>query len=438
MKTIITYSFIASFGVLFVTSCGSSNTTADNKNTNTDNTISVIQTIEGLEPGEKTFTVSATKSSTVELPNGGSIEIPAGAFVDQNGKPVSGDVRLKWGEYHTLGEIALSGIPMQYDSAGYKSDLISGGMFNIDGEKNGEAVKIAPNKKLKVNLASSNPQETFNFYQLDEKTGEWAYETTKKASPVPGAPVEDVVEKVVIKQPYNLDLNVKIDPKQYPELKPDEILSWEVPASALNQTQINELKAEIVKAEIAAPTTKGHYSLKLEGKKFKYTVDARPVTFDNPPSNAKDIRNNMHKDEQDMNDYKKMVEADQLIRSIEIEGFGVYNWDIMYHDPSSVLSHVDLDIPDSNDEKFASFFFVSPKDKRIIPMKRKGAIRISMLVPACIIAITKNKEVFTVRNNMLEQVRKTPNKVSHSFTMKKVGRKIKSSKDLDQILDKCI
>ncbi len=437
MRTILTFSYLAAAFVFTIASCTSSNSAANGDKNPSETSESVIQTIEGLEPGVQTFDVSATKASTVTLPNGGSIEIPAGAFVNENGKPVTGKVELKWNEYHTLGEIALSGIPMAYDSAGYQSDLISGGMFKIDGEQSGKTVNIAPNKRLKINLASSNPQETFNFYKLDEKSGDWAYETTKKASPVPGAPVEDVVEKVVIKQPYNLDLKVKFDAKRYPELTSDDILSWEVPATELTQTQINELQSEVVKAEIAQATSKGHYSLKLEGKKFNYTVDARPVTFDNPPSNAKSIRNNMHQDEKDMEEYKELANADQLIRSIDIKGFGVYNWDIMYHD-GSIATEVDLDIAGSNDEKYASFFFVSPKDKRIIPMKRKGLIRISKIIPACIIAITKNKEVFTVRNNMLEQIRQSPKTARHSFTLKKTGFKIKSGKDLDGILDKCI
>lgn len=437
MKISISKTILTSFLLTGLVSCGSGKgDTPNNDNPSAMNT-SVIKTIDDLEPLVKTFKVSATESSKIDLKNGGSLEIPAAAFVDENGKAVSGTVDLKWSEFHTLGEIALSGIPMKYDSAGYTSDLISGGMFQIDGEQNGESVKIAPNKKIKVNLASSNPQETFNFYALDEKSGDWAYETTKKASPVPGAPMEDVVEKVVVKQPYNLDLKVKIDSKKYPELKPDEILSWEVPASAIDKKQLAEMKAEVVKAEIVDKSSANNYKLKVEGKKFNYTVDARPVTFDNPPSNSTDVRKSMHEDEKDMDEYREQLESEDLIRSIDIKGFGVYNWDVMYHD-NSIAANVDLDIPNSNDEKFSSFFYVSPKDKRVIPFNRKDKIRISALVPGCIIAITRKKEVFTVRNNMLDEVRKSPKQQSHSFTMQKVGDKIKSSSDFDQIIGKCL
>jgi hypothetical protein len=74
-----------------------------------------------------------------------------------------------------LGDIIVSGIPMQYDSAGKKSHFESAGMFQITGKQNGQPVYIQPDKQLSVELASQNNTNHFNQYYLDTVKKGWQY-----------------------------------------------------------------------------------------------------------------------------------------------------------------------------------------------------------------------------------------------------------------------
>src|SRR6478736_1263421 len=56
----------------------------------------------------------ASQPQHLELPSGSFIDIPANAFVDGKGNPVTGKVKLSFKEYHDAADIILSGIPLEY------------------------------------------------------------------------------------------------------------------------------------------------------------------------------------------------------------------------------------------------------------------------------------------------------------------------------------
>jgi hypothetical protein len=103
------------------------------------------------------------------------IRVPKNSFVDKTGKDIVGDVTIEYREFHDLGDIVLSGIPMAYDSAGLKFNLQSAGMFDIRGTQNGEPVFIKPDKTIEVELASLDPVDKFNQYYLDTLDKNWKY-----------------------------------------------------------------------------------------------------------------------------------------------------------------------------------------------------------------------------------------------------------------------
>lgn len=414
-------------------SCGSPKDSGETK-ADVPGQTSTIQPIDGLELPIKTYTVSATEASTIELPNGGSIVIPANAFVDESGKPVSGKVDIAWQEFHSLSDIALSGIPMQYDSAGVSSDLISGGMFTIDGSQKNKPISIAPDKKVEVNLATRNPQKDMNFYALDEKSGKWAYKSAASAQPEPGAPVANDAPKAIPHEFMTLDVSAKIDKQKFPELNPDDILGWEINASELSKDDQKKIKSATCTADVASKSGK-QYTLHIKNKYIEKNIPGRPVTFDNPPSKS-DARKAIDDQVLEMNDYVALAEKGDLIRSISIPNFGTYNWDCMYKEPS-IDADVTLDIPNTNGEDFATFFFVSPEKKRIIKIKSHDKIKVSALVPAFIIAITKRKEVFTVRDKQLDQIRQNKGERDFTFMMDQVPGKMDKPEDMERFMNRC-
>ena len=87
----------------------------------------------------------ADSALVVHSPNGTHIEIPANAFVDDNGEPVKGSAEFKFREFHTADAILLSGIPMQM-SNDRNQFMQSSGMIELRAYQNGSELSLAKGK----------------------------------------------------------------------------------------------------------------------------------------------------------------------------------------------------------------------------------------------------------------------------------------------------
>lgn len=124
----------------------------------------------------QTFGISTESDTTITFGKMNTkISIPAGCFVHQDGSPVLGKVDIDYREIRTAAEIILSGITMVYDSAGQSYDFQTAGMFDIRGKKNGEPIKFADGKSIKIDYDSEQTDGDYNFYCLDEKQANWDY-----------------------------------------------------------------------------------------------------------------------------------------------------------------------------------------------------------------------------------------------------------------------
>ena len=101
-----------------------------------------------------TFKVTAEKGGTLDFKTGSKLIIPKNAFADAQGKPLTGEVELRYREFHDAADFFVSGIPMTYDSAGTKYQFESAGMMEMQGYKDGEKVAIAKGKSIAIEMAS--------------------------------------------------------------------------------------------------------------------------------------------------------------------------------------------------------------------------------------------------------------------------------------------
>lgn len=131
--------------------------------------------LPGVDIPFDAYTVDAAKGGTIEHASGSQLEIPANCFVDADGNPIEGEVNIDYREFHDIAEVFVSGIPMQYDSAGYAYQFETAGMLDIRGSQEGKPVFIAPGKGIDVELISDNEDPKFNLYYLDEEQGAWAH-----------------------------------------------------------------------------------------------------------------------------------------------------------------------------------------------------------------------------------------------------------------------
>jgi hypothetical protein len=130
--------------------------------------------ISGLNIPYTSFKVTAEKGAALDFRTGSKLTVPANAFVDENGKPVKGDVELRYREFHDAADFFISGIPMTYDSAGVRYQFESAGMMEMLAYKDGKPVNMAPGKSIGVELASDYKGTEYNLYKLDTLKNNWS------------------------------------------------------------------------------------------------------------------------------------------------------------------------------------------------------------------------------------------------------------------------
>jgi hypothetical protein len=134
--------------------------------------------IPGLDIQQNSYSVNADDGSKIYYKSGTVLDIPANAFVDKDGKIITGEVMMNYREFRDPIEILASGIPMNYDSAGSNTWFTSGGMFELTASFEGEEVFMNPNTTVKVDLATTDPDTDFNLYHLDAESGQWVYDNS--------------------------------------------------------------------------------------------------------------------------------------------------------------------------------------------------------------------------------------------------------------------
>ena len=138
---------------------------------------------ENIKPTYEKAVINVNQGGEYTYESGSKITVPPAAFVDNNGELVNGEVDIKYREVHDCVDFFLSGIPMEYDSAGTNYSLESAGMVEIFAEQNGIRLNVAPGKEINVELVSEisvpaserGKTPDFNIYKLDEENRNWVY-----------------------------------------------------------------------------------------------------------------------------------------------------------------------------------------------------------------------------------------------------------------------
>jgi uncharacterized cupredoxin-like copper-binding protein len=396
---------------------------------------SVINPIDGIEDVPNVYKVSAQEASTIDLGNGGSIKFPENAFVDKDGNPVQGSVDVEWQEFHTLGDIMLSGIPMKYDSAGVQFDLVSGGMFTIDASQNGNEIEIAPDKQVEVNVASIQDTPCYNFYELDEKTGDWKYETTKE-----GEKLEETATAEQPAAPTNPDLlDVNVNTDKFPELAKLDILGWKAKKS-LEDGEKGMLKRGSTVVRLTKSDAEGFTIEAKTASERVIVIPVEPYTLQMAMKDSKANRKQLNQSIAETREFEKDLAAGRVIRSIEIDNFGTYNWDIINKRDNSLPLFAKFNYPESVNTQLVSLFLISPEENVIVAYNPKEEKRFSFdpNLKNCLIAILPGNKVVSVPDSGFSTARGLRKGQICEFDFQETGIKLTSSKDIMNHLNELI
>lgn len=427
MKTLL---YTLSCATLILYSCQSEKNPVSAYETEALNTASAIQPIKGLEIQNRTFQIEAQKDSKIELPSGGSIEFRANSFVDKHGDLVEGEVEIQWKEYHSLTDILLSGIPMKYDSAGVKHDFVSGGMFTIKATNEGNEVDLAEGKSATVNLASYVDTPCFNFYELDEKSGDWSYETTKLGTKINEKPLEKKTPK---KAKADI-LDLRVDLSNFPDLQKQNVVAWEAKDKLSNKFKKN-LLSELNVVE-AKRDNEGEYILHVKNPKTDTLIRVVPVTLSSALSQKQELLDEIEVDFKDLLEYQNNYDLGLIVRSIEIEGMGTYNWDKILIRAQQTYLAATFNLNKDIRMDFTSIFYISPKENVVIKCNSRGDTKFNFdpTLPNYLVAILPDNSVMIVDKFEFSMANDLPSGSKHQFNFTDLHTKVSTPKDLANLL----
>lgn len=311
--------------------------------------LAVRPPIPGVEVPFKKYKVPVSEGMTIKIETGTVIKIPADAFVDKDGNPVAGEVEIAYREFHDAADIIASGIPMHEPETG--NYMETAGMFEIRGSQNGEEVFVKGAKEIKIDLASYNEGNDFDFFELGPKDCRWktlisakdgqlvphTNEARQKAlakldKELPSRPIRPRTSDQAKNFVFDLDVNYA----KFPELKPFKGIVWEYTGTKNEDNpEKNDwiFKVDWDKINLKKDAN-GDFQLvlnKIKGDKH-FSSSVRPIL------QGKDMKKALAAFDKKMAEHQKIAQLQEsernrlkgeakLLRSLAINGFGVYNCD---------------------------------------------------------------------------------------------------------------
>ena len=122
------------------------------------------------------FEIDCSKDEVVTTKSGTQFTVPKNSLTDADGNPITGIAQIHYRELRNPVDFFLSGIPMDYDSAGTTYTFESAGMLDIKAFQNDAPLLLSTNKTIDFQFNSTTEDDGYNFYSLNEETGVWTNE----------------------------------------------------------------------------------------------------------------------------------------------------------------------------------------------------------------------------------------------------------------------
>jgi hypothetical protein len=238
----------------------------------------------------KEYRFVAEKGEIIFHQSGSIIEFPPSALIDDAGKLIKGMVTLQYREFSDPLDFFVSGIPMDYDSAGVKFHFESSGMCEIKAFQNNKAVFVNQQAKPVIHLSGTNNSPLHNLYFLDTVNRNWSFKgkdtihMVKNVAPNTSSLTQSIIENETLPQkpimPYKASgdrqaFSIEIEPGSFEELFAYDRLKFEVVDDNTYNSADAEIHWENVKLEHTS--TEGIYNVTFTNANRNVTYKVRPV-----------------------------------------------------------------------------------------------------------------------------------------------------------------
>ena len=419
---------------------------------------------DGLNIAFNKFTIDASIGGSLNLENGSSLVIPPNAFIDGNGKNITGNVNLKYREFHDALDILIAGMPMDYDSAGTSNHFLTAGMFELQGYSKNKPVFIAKDKSIKVNFASNTVGNQYNFYELDTVNRNWTFRSNQtQATPnlhkdslnklIGEMPKKPIIPDIVTKDTKILDLNIRYD--LYPEFKAIEGLMWTYSGSETETNPDNNKWVykinwkNITLNRLGNTENKFELTLQSADKNFKTIVSpvlseknykASKQKFDAQISNYNLLQ-------KEYNDRKERASKEmEYLRAFSVNNFGVFNCDVIYKSSSAITINATflIDGKKIDYNTIPSIIQVTGNYMAIIKYKLSNINSFTIdpsddnailaVLPDNKIALLNNKDIMALNLKQFLDEDKRNTKIDYTFNLKSKAISITTRADILSLL----
>lgn len=417
--------------VLFLFACGAEDASSLNDSDNKTSSV-IAPPLAGNFANSSIFTIDPTKENTLSTPNGSHFTIPANALVDAAGNLITEQVTVEFDQYHSAVDVLTSGIPMQYDTLGESYTFKTAGMFTLEAKVADHPVYVKEGETIDMNLASDkNEEEPFNFYALNESTGDWTYE--HNSSPVTRNPHFDPLAYMPQKPEPASDsafiLDVNLDQSNYSELSDFSGIVWEYTGTEDSlDPRLNEKFGKTRYTDIdLTPTNEAAYEyfMTFKAGTNQFTTRVKAAL------SGGDLNVAMANFTSKKNEIAKKIDSIQkpFIRSVNIDGFGTYNYDYIYHIKDPVQLIANFDFGSYNDQKDNVMVAVVYEDEAAVvnyPKSNWKLFGLNRDADPKVIAILPNNKIAVYTEN----IRNCYDLKKHTFKMTVLDNTVETKADL--------
>lgn len=425
----------------------------------------VYQPFENVRIEPQTYQIDPNKDNVIKLENGTRINIEANTLVDKDNRPIKDSVFVKYSEFHNAEDILLSGIPMEYDSAGNKYIFESAGMFDINAvSANNDPIYIKEGKSINVQMASYKSDNNYSFYYLDTIKKNWEYKGIAQASEnlekqnklkennERQKQIETEQKKLFNPTAYSSEdeiINFDIDYSIFKELKCFQAIVWRHVKSKESLDQVNQkliYKEKWENISLNRSLEEGIYELELKKKDKKIKMLIEPLLRGNDLKKAKKIFQEKYNTYaniavQIQNERARVEKEADLLRSFDVNKFGIHNWDryIKDDDVFFVKANFKFDNDYANAENITIYQIIKNKNT-VIKYNNyyKSRFMYTLNDESKLIAILPDNKIAFLSDNdirSLMSLRTKNDTTILNITLKSKDIKLESNAELSNLLN---
>jgi hypothetical protein len=414
-----------------------------------------VKPVNSLVVGCQSDVFDVSKGAQINYASGAKVIVPKDAFVDKNGNPVKGEVKLNFAEYNKPEEVIASGLPMCIETAGGEIGYFeSAGMYEITAEKDGEELQLASGKNIEIQTMGEKTGE-FNFYYYDEERGAWQEQEVSSKQPTPAASLVSNAHIVVEDDELSLPkpqlarsglpaFDLKIKNLSDYGMDNWESLMWQFKDEKSakdnkwlfernwSSIQISGFNNRSASCNITAidyvydlVEDKKLGKKKKKQRKIEKHCSIVPVLFGNSYKNAMaSYQNAIDVEKQQIIRQKKRQRMDkvrnQFVRVANVSNLGVHNWDRIIKQPETIVLNADFNVHgDKQDEDLSVVYMLTGDQKEIVTFYRDN-FAFNPSYANTVMVILETGEIATFNTNEL-----SPAELSEAKSTKRIDISLK-------------